>query len=229
LLDGWDFICSCLEECSHISLNRLRQRLEEERGLKVWHVTVWHMLRRVKMSLKKTLYASEPCRDDIVAERQAWAGLQEEELDVSRCFFVEETWIKTTMAPLYGWGRKGERLHAHAPNGDWKTMTFVGALCCDGIKAPCVIDGAMNGRCFWAYIAQMLLPHLKAGDSVIMDNLSSHKSKQVRDLIEQRGAVMLFLPAYSPDLNPIEKAFSKIKHWMRMAQKRTVEETQDKL
>jgi len=126
-------------------------------------------------------------------------------------FFVDETWIKTNMAPLYGWGRKGERHHAHAPNGHWKTMTFVGALCCDGIKAPCVIDGGMNGRCFLAYIAQMLPPHLKAGDSVIMDNLSSHKSKQVRDLIEQKGAVMLFLPAYSPDLNPIEKAFSKIK------------------
>jgi len=104
-------------------------------------------------------------------------------------------------------------------------MTFVAALRHDGIKAPCVFDGPMNARCFLAYVEKFLLPCLKEGDIVVMDNLSSHKSQQVRHLIEQAGATLLVLPAYSPDLNPIEQIFSTLKHQMRMAQERTVEAT----
>lgn len=104
-------------------------------------------------------------------------------------------------------------------------MTFLAALRCDRLSAPCVFDGPINGECFRVYVAQILVPALKPGDIVIMDNLGSHKSKAVRDAIRAAGARLIFLPPYSPDLNPIEQTFSKIKHWMRMASKRTAEAT----
>jgi len=139
--------------------------------------------------------------------------------------FIDETWIKTNMAPLRGWGPRGKRLKAHAPHGHWRTMTFLGALRHDRLTAPCVFDGPINGACFLAYVEQQLVRTLKPGDIVIMDNLGSHKSKAVRNAIRAAGARLWFLPPYSPDLNPIEQAFAKIKHWMRMAQKRDMEET----
>jgi transposase len=129
------------------------------------------------------------------------------------------------MAPLRGWGPKGKRLRGFAPHGHWRTLTFLGALRCDRLTAPCVFDGPINGVCFRAYVQQQLAPVLKPGDIVIMDNLGSHKGKAVRRIIEAKGARLRFLPPYSPDLNPIEQAFAKIKHWMRAAQKRTVDET----
>lgn len=144
------------------------------------------------------------------------------QLDPSRLVFIDETWIKTNMAPLRGWGKKGKRLRGFAPHGHWNTMTFIAALRCDGLTAPCVLDGPINGECFRAYVVQLLIPTLKPGDIVIMDNLGSHKSKLVREAIKQAGARLWFLPPYSPDLNPIEQTFSKIKHWMRTAQKRTI-------
>jgi putative transposase len=104
-------------------------------------------------------------------------------------------------------------------------MTFLGALRCAELTAPCVFDGPINGECFRAYVRQQLVPALRPGDIVIMDNLGSHKSTAVRQLIQSAGARLWFLPPYSPDLNPIEKAFAKIKHWMRTAQKRTLEDT----
>lgn len=128
------------------------------------------------------------------------------------------------MAPLRGWGRKGRRLKAYAPHGRWHTLTFLGALRCDGLTAPCVFDGPINGVCFRAYVEQQLVPTLKPGDIVIADNLGSHKSKAARDAIRAAGARLWFLPKYSPDLNPIEQAFAKIKHWMRIAQKREAED-----
>ncbi len=129
------------------------------------------------------------------------------------------------MTPLRGWADKGKRLRSFAPHGHWRTMTFLGALRCDGLAAPCVFDGPINGQSFRAYVEQILLPTLKPGDIVIMDNLGSHKAAIIRQLIKAAGARLWFLPPYSPDLNPIEQAFAKIKHWMRMAQKRTIEET----
>lgn len=129
------------------------------------------------------------------------------------------------MAPLRGWGVKGKRVRAFAPYGHWRTMTFLGALRWDGFSAPCVFDGPINGQGFRAYVEQQLVPVIRPGDIVIMDKLGSHKSAAVRDAIEEAGAKLMFLPPYSPDLNPIEQTFSKIKHWMRQAQKRTVEDT----
>lgn len=139
--------------------------------------------------------------------------------------FIDETWIKTNMAPIRGWGPKGRRLKGYAPHGHWKTLTFVAALRHDGIVAPCVFDGPINGICFRAWVAQQLLDTLCPGDIVVMDNLGSHKSIEIGRAIRARGARLWYLPPYSPDLNPIEQAFSKIKHWMRMAQKRHVEDT----
>jgi transposase len=129
------------------------------------------------------------------------------------------------MAPIRGWGPKGARLRGFAPHGHWRTLTFLGALRSHGFTAPCVFDGPINGLCFRAYVEQQLLKTLNPGDIVIMDNLGSHKSAAVRHLIQAAGARLWFLPPYSPDLNPIEQAFAKIKHWMRDAQKRTVQDT----
>ena len=128
------------------------------------------------------------------------------------------------MVPLRGWAPKGARLRGFAPHGHWRTMTFLGALRCDRLTAPCVFDGPINGECFRAYVEQLLVPCLRPGDIVIMDNLGSHKSAELRRIIRAAGARLWYLPPYSPDLNPIEQAFAKIKHWMRAAQKRTVDE-----
>ncbi len=128
------------------------------------------------------------------------------------------------MAPPRGWGPKGKRLRAYAPHGHWRTLTFIGALRLDRLTAPCVFDGPINGECFRAYVEQQPTPVLEPGDMVIMDNLGSHKSKAVRQAIRKAGARLRFLPSYSPDLNPIEQAFAKIKHWMRCAQKRSIED-----
>ncbi len=129
------------------------------------------------------------------------------------------------MTPLRGWGERGRRLRGFAPQGHWRTMTFLAALRQDGIVAPCVFDGPINGQAFRAYVDQMLLPVLRPGDIVILDNLGSHKSKAVRQAIRAAGARLWFLPPYSPDLNPIEQTFAKIKHWMRIAQRREIEDT----
>ena len=147
------------------------------------------------------------------------------QLDPRRLVFIDETWIKTDMAPLRGWGPKGKRLSGYVPQGHWRTLTFLAALRCDRMTVPCVFDGPINGECFRAYVDQHLVPTLKPGDIVIMDNLGSHKGKAVRAAIRSVDARLWFLPPYSPDLNPIEQSFAKIKHWMRMAQKRTVEQT----
>ena len=131
------------------------------------------------------------------------------------------------MTPLRGWCPRGARLKAKAPFGRWKTMTFIAALRCDRIDAPCLFDGPINGEAFLAYVRTFLVPTLKAGDVVVMDNLGSHRGKLVRKAIRAAGAKLLFLPKYSPDLNPIEKFFAKLKHWLRKAAKRTVDTVYD--
>jgi transposase len=173
---------------------------------------------------KKTLFALEQARADIARRRQRWRAWQPG-LDPKRLVFIDETWIKTNMAPLRGWGPKGKRLRAFAPHGHWRTLTFLGALRLDRLTAPCVFDGPINGQCFRAYVEQQLVPVLEPGDIVVMDNLGSHKSAAIRQMVRAAGARLWYLPPYSPDLNPIEQAFAKIKHWMRTAQKRTIKET----
>jgi transposase len=129
------------------------------------------------------------------------------------------------MAPLRGWGPRGQRLTARVPHGHWKTLTFIAALRVDRVDAPWVIDGPINGELFTLYVEKILAPTLAKGDVVILDNLGSHKGQAARRIVRQAGAHMLFLPPYSPDLNPIEQLFAKLKHLMRMAEPRTVEAT----
>ena len=139
--------------------------------------------------------------------------------------FIDETWAKTNMTPLRGWAPRGHKLIAKAPQGRWRTLTFLAALRCDRLEAPCVIDGPINGESFLAYVEQLLLPTLRPGDIVIIDNLGSHKAKAVRRAIRSVGAKLFFLPPYSPDLNPIEQLFAKLKTLLRKAAQRTVEAT----
>ena len=129
------------------------------------------------------------------------------------------------MTPLRGWGPKGRRLVAKAPHGHWKTMTFIAALRCDRVDAPRVIDGPINGESFPRLCRAGSRPTLKQGDIVVLDNLGSHRGAGVRPMIRAAGARMLFLPPYSPDLNPIEQVFAKLKHRIRDAAQRTVENT----
>lgn len=137
--------------------------------------------------------------------------------------FIDETWTKTNMTRLYGRAPRHQRLVEAMPHGHWKTSTFIGALRCDGISAAGVVDGAINGELFLAWVEQVLVPTLRTGDVVIMDNLGSHKIKGVRAAIEAAGAQLLFIPPYSPDLNPIEMAFAKLKAILRAKKLRTIE------
>jgi transposase len=127
------------------------------------------------------------------------------------------------MTPLRGRSAKGQRLVAKVPHGHRKTLTFIAALRCDGIVAPCLLDRPVNGRSFRAYVEQFLAPTLRRGDVVVMDNLSSHKAAAIRKAIRAAGALLIFLPPYSPDLNPIEQVFAKLKALLRKANARTVE------
>jgi transposase len=140
-----------------------------------------------------------------------------------RLVFIDETWASTTMVRRHGRAQRGQRVGAAVPHGHWKTTTFLAALRHDGISAPCVFDGAINGARFLAYVEQALVPTLHPGDVVVMDNLRAHKVKGVRAAIEAAGAELLYLPPYSPDLNPIELAFAKLKALLRTAARRTVD------
>ena len=137
--------------------------------------------------------------------------------------FLDETWASTNMARKYGRSPKGQRLVCPVPHGHWKTTTFVAALRADGLTAPTVIDGAMTGELFAAYVEQQLAPTLRPGDIVVLDNLSAHKRAAARRAVEAAGAELRFLPPYSPDLNPIELAFAKLKSMLRAAGRRTVD------
>jgi transposase len=144
-------------------------------------------------------------------------------LSPERLVFLDETWTKTNMTPLRGRCQRGRRLVGAAPFGHWNTSTFLAGLRHDRIVAPLVLDGTINGRSFRAYVEQFLAPTLQPGDVVIADNLGSHKVAGVREAIEARGASLLFLPPYSPDLNPIEQVFAKLKALLRKAEPRTRE------
>jgi transposase len=139
--------------------------------------------------------------------------------------FIDETWAKTNMTRRHGRCRRGARLVAKVPHGRWRTLTFLAALRHDRITAPCVIDGPINAASFHAYVEQFRVPTLSPGDSVVMDNLGSHKGKAGRRSIRAAGAKLLFLPRYSPDLNPIEQVFAKLKTLLRKTDPRTIEAT----
>jgi transposase len=144
-------------------------------------------------------------------------------INARRLIFIDETWAKTNMTRLRGRAPRGERLIDKTPHGHWKTTTLIAALGISGMRCSTVVDGAVNGDAFEAFIAQVLVPELRPGDVVIMDNLSSHKRVRTRELIEAADARLVFLPPYSPDLNPIEMIFAKVKQLLRSLACRTRE------
>lgn len=144
-------------------------------------------------------------------------------MDAGKLIFIDETWTKTNMVRHYGWAEVGRRLVDAVPHGHCKTSTFIAGLRQDRLVAPCVFNGAINGEAFLAYVEQALVPTLTSGDIVVMDNLASHKVAGVRKAIEAPGATLLYLPHYSPDLNPIEQAFAKLKALLRAKALRTVD------
>lgn len=154
------------------------------------------------------------------AARQAWSAGQPN-LDPERLIFIDESGLSTKMARLRGWAPRGERCRAAIPHGHWKTITFVAGLTLAGFVAPMLLDGPMDGECFLAWVEQMLAPTLRPGDLVVMDNLPAHKVAGVSKAIEAAGAELRYLPPYSPDLNPIENAFAKLKAHVRKAAART--------
>ena len=157
-----------------------------------------------------------------MTRRTAWFESQLD-LDPQALVFIDETGASTKMARRHGRAPRGQRLRSSVPHGHWKTTTFIGGLRLSGMTAPMVLDGPMTGGWFLAYVEQVLVPTLRPGDIVILDNLAAHKNAAARQAIQAAGAELRFLPPYSPDLNPIENAFSKLKALLRKAAARTVD------
>jgi len=169
------------------------------------------------------LHAAEQGRPDVAERRARWRAEVMPRLTPAKVVFVDETWAKTNMTRTHGYAPKGERLVDASPHGHWHTTTFVGAISTRGFLAPMVVDGAVNGAVFKAYVEQVLVRELRRGDVVVMDNLRCHQVDGVRAAIEGAKCRLLYLPPYSPDLNPIENAFSKLKRLLRTAAERTVD------
>ena len=167
------------------------------------------------------IHAAEQDRPD-VAERRACWRVEQLHLDPEKLVFIDETWAKTNMTRLRGRAPRGHRLIEKVPHGHWKTTTLIAALDHQGMRCATTVDGAVNGEVFVAFVQQVLIATLKRGDIVVMDNLSAHKVQAVGQAIEAVDAKVLYLPPYSPDLNPIELAFSKLKQLMRSAEHRFV-------
>jgi transposase len=205
------------------TLAEIRAWLLDTHGVSVSISVLGHTLIALKLTYKKkSLRAAEQDRPDVAEARAVWRTKQPG-LIPSNLVFIDETSTKTNMTRGYGRAPRGQRLVDAVPQGHWKTSTFIGALRCDGLTAPAVLDGAVNGDTFLAYVEQVLVPTLRRGDVVIMDNLGAHKRASVREAIEAVGASLLFIPPYSPDLNPIEQAFAKLKAILRARKLRTVE------
>ena len=167
--------------------------------------------------------ASEQDRPDVAASRRQWPA-DTAVLNPARLVFLDESGVATDMLRRYGRSLRGARVHDHTPHHHWQTSTFVAALRVDGLTAPALFDGPMDGECFLAYLDQVLAPTLQPGDVVVMDNLAAHKVDGVRARIEGAGATLRYLPPYSPDFNPIELWFAKLKALLRAARRRTVED-----
>jgi len=172
--------------------------------------------------------AAEQERPDVAEARLRWMSDQPR-LDPAKLVFVDETGASTKMARLYARAKRGRRVVGRIPWGHWKTVTFVAGLRLDGFTAPFVIDCPMNGAIFIEYLQQCLVPTLRPGDIVIIDNLPAHKRDEVRQIIEAAAATLLYLPPYSPDLNPIEQSFAKLKAHLRKAKERTVPALYDRI
>jgi transposase len=221
-LDAYEaFIVGLIEERKDITLNEMVERLSAEHSVRISR-SLERLASRPRLDIqKKSAHALEQDRPDVLKRRRDWFDGQLD-LDPAKLVFIDETGLSTKMARLRGRAPRGERCRAGVPHGHWKTTTFTGALRLTGMTAPFVYDGAMNGNVFVAYVEQVLVPTLSEGDVVVMDNLPAHKAAGVRDAIEAAGASLLYLPPYSPDFNPIENAFSKLKALLRAKAERTI-------
>jgi transposase len=223
-----DWLLDLVKAEPDLTLTEIHARLHATHGLTKSFSCLWRFFARHDISFKKTLHAAEQDREDVKAAREVWRGNQAS-LIAQRLVFIDETATATNMTRLRGRAPKGERLIGKTPHGHRKTTTFIAALRCDSVTAPMVLDGAMNGAAFIEYVRQVLVPTLKSEDVVIMDNLPVHKVFGIKAAIESVGASVLFLPPYSPDLNPIEMAFSKLKALLRKASERTVSGLWDRI
>ena len=217
-----DFLLAVIEAAPDATIEELQRRLGEAKGVRASTGTIWTFLDRCGLTFKKkSLHAAEQDRPDVVERREDWFEAQLD-LDPAKLVFVDESFASTNMARRYGRAPRGVRLRAAVPHGRRQKTTLVAGLRLSGVTAPQLLDGSINGESFLEYVRQVLVPTLAPGDIVVIDNLSSHKSHPVREAIEAAGAQLLFLPPYSPDFNPIEKAFSKLKALLRKAAERTV-------
>jgi len=209
------------------TLDELTVALREECSVEAHRSSVGRLLQRLHLShKKKDLRASERERPDVAEERSFWTTFRRPFMrnNIERLVFIDETSLKTNMVKASGWAPVGERLIDHAPAGHWNTQTFIMALRHDGVHAPGITDGSMDMGTFDLYVERMLAPALRRGDIVILDNLAAHRSARAAEILESVGARFSFLPRYSPDLNPIEMAFSKLKALMRKIAARTYDD-----
>lgn len=214
-------ILAVVRERPDTTLKEIQAALRKE-GIHTSKSALDRFLARHKITRKKkSLRAAEQNRKDVVRARRKWIH-EQGLLDPAKLVFIDETSVNTNMVRLYGWGPSGARLVDHVPFGQWETLTFVSALRHDGMVAPMLIEGPMNGELFLAYVEQCLVPTLKPKDIVVVDNLGSHKVAGVAEAIGAAGATLRYLPPYSPDLNPIEMPFSKFKACLRKLAQRTI-------
>ncbi|MGH7117761.1 MAG: IS630 family transposase [Acetobacteraceae bacterium] len=221
LADQRQWLLARVAEKRDLTLHALRAELGA-RGVRVSVWAIWYLLRSEGISFKKSLLPSEQLRTRVVQRRQRRQRLQAR-IDPARSVFIDETWAKTNMVRYYGRAPRGQRLHEKVPYGHRRTLTFVAALRADRVDAPCLLDQPVNGTSFLAYVRQSLVPTLRHGDIVVLDNLGSHKRLEVRRAIRAVGARLFYLPPYSPDLNPVEQMFAKLKTLLRSTAARTTE------
>jgi transposase len=215
-----DWLLALISQQSDLTLDEIVAAMRKRR-IAGSRSAVWRFFRRHNISFKKTLYAAEQKRADVARARRRWMR-EQGMFDPARLVFIDETCTNTAMVRLRGRAPRGARLVDYAPQGHWKTITFVGGLRQRAMTAPFVLEGAMNGPMFLAYVKQCLVPTLKRGEIVLMDNLPVHRVAGVAEAIEGAGATLIYLPKYSPDLNPIELAFSKLKAHLRKAAEHTI-------
>jgi len=217
------FLIQIVEAKPAITMPELAARLLDEHGIVAAPAMLSRFLCRHGLTYKKQLMAAECPHADVRDGCRIWTGHRQSRMrqEPHRLVFLDETYVNTKMTRLRGRSRKGERLRMSAPFGHWKTHNFLAGLRCSELSAPWVIDGPITRNVFEVYIEMQLAPTLHNGDVVILDNLAVHKSEKAAQCLKQRGAWFLFLPPYSPDMNPIEQVFAKIKAHLRKAEART--------
>lgn len=194
-----------------MALRELCPWVRTEHGIEVGTTTTHKTLGRFGVTLKKiTPHAAKQMRPDVAQARQDWSA-QQPELPAARLIFLDETWATTNMALMRGPSPRGQRCRGFAPAGHWRTTTFVCALSTQGLRAPLLLDGPLNAPAFLSWVEQFLVPELRPSDIVVMDNLSAHKVASIQAAIERAGVTVKYLPPYSPDFNPIEQVFAKLK------------------